>query len=246
MTPAAVQAKLKKLKRQARREWRRRATAIRAALARDPVAHRARAVALTALKLIVIVALPFVLLVRTSVYYYLHVGLAPWTALFAGALFALLLVAGYATWLSRRFTGRARFIAMVKWVALPLVVGWCVYALLFFKSGNAKTDSVRAYFTTVHPILRVGLSTVILFDRRLVVTDFARQREDYTRMGLPVYDRTLHYVQRDGWVHAVDLRTQGQGEIKNRAVQLYFWIMGFETLRHVGTADHLHVELPLR
>jgi hypothetical protein len=29
-------------------------------------------------------------------------------------------------------------------------------------------------------------------------------------------------------------------------VQLYFWSMGFSTLRHVGTADHLHVELPLR
>jgi len=26
-------------------------------------------------------------------------------------------------------------------------------------------------------------------------------------------------------------------------VQLYFWSMGFDTKRHVGTADHLHVEL---
>jgi hypothetical protein len=29
-------------------------------------------------------------------------------------------------------------------------------------------------------------------------------------------------------------------------VQAYFWVMGFDTVRHVGTADHLHVELPLR
>jgi len=28
-------------------------------------------------------------------------------------------------------------------------------------------------------------------------------------------------------------------------MQLYFHLMGFRTLRHVGTADHLHVELPL-
>jgi len=27
---------------------------------------------------------------------------------------------------------------------------------------------------------------------------------------------------------------------------VYFWSMGFATLRHVGTGDHLHVELPLR
>jgi hypothetical protein len=26
-------------------------------------------------------------------------------------------------------------------------------------------------------------------------------------------------------------------------VQFYFWLMGFDTRRHVGTADHLHVEL---
>jgi hypothetical protein len=41
----------------------------------------------------------------------------------------------------------------------------------------------------------------------------------------------------------VDLRTAGQGAVKNRLVQLYFWMMGFRTLRHVGTADHLHVQL---
>jgi len=33
--------------------------------------------------------------------------------------------------------------------------------------------------------------------------------------------------------------------VKNRLVQLYFWCLGFGTLRHVGTADHLHVELPV-
>jgi hypothetical protein len=64
-------------------------------------------------------------------------------------------------------------------------------------------------------------------------------------MGLPVNDGTLHYRQRDGWAHAVDLRTNGRGEVVNRLVELYFRVMGFRTLRHVGTADHLHVELPL-
>src|SRR5207237_9745321 len=109
-----------------------------------------------------------------------------------------------------------------------------------------KSSDVRGYYTTVHPILRVALSTVILFDPDLVITDTRRTAADYPRMGLPVNDRTYHYQQADGWVHAVDLRTHGRGAIKNRLVQLYFWSMGFSTLRHVGTADHLHVQLMLR
>ncbi|HMC55073.1 MAG TPA: hypothetical protein VKH19_07895, partial [Gemmatimonadaceae bacterium] len=86
-------------------------------------------------------------------------------------------------------------------------------------------------------------STVILFDDDLVITDARRVAADYPRMGLPVNDRTMHYGQSDGWVHAVDLRTRGHNEIANRLVQFYFWSMGFSTLRHVGTADHLHVQL---
>jgi len=58
-----------------------------------------------------------------------------------------------------------------------------------------------------------------------------------------VNGRSKHYEQPDGWVHAVDLRTKSNGEIRNRAVQLYFEVMGFSTLRHVGTADHLHVQM---
>jgi hypothetical protein len=47
-------------------------------------------------------------------------------------------------------------------------------------------------------------------------------------------------------VHAVDLRTIGRAEWKNVLLNWYFRSMGFRTLRHVGTADHLHVSLPTR
>jgi hypothetical protein len=33
--------------------------------------------------------------------------------------------------------------------------------------------------------------------------------------------------------------------LRNGLVRLYFEALGFRTLRHVGTADHLHVALPL-
>ena len=245
MTTAAVEAKLAKLKREARREWRRRAAAIRSTLSRDNLSSLAREVALTVVKVGAIVALPFVTLVRASVYFYLYF-VPTWAALALGVLLTLVVVAAYAAWVSRRFTGRARFLTMTKWVALPLVLGWCTYTLLFLASVNSKADNVRSYYVTVHPILRVALSTVILADRGVMVTDLGRLPEDYGRMRLHPNDRSLHFRQRDGWVHAVDLRTRGRGELKNLAVQAYFWIMGFDTLRHVGTADHLHVELPLR
>ena len=44
-------------------------------------------------------------------------------------------------------------------------------------------------------------------------------------------------------VHAVDLRTKGKSELRNKLVSWYFRMMGFNTLRHVGTADHLHVSI---
>jgi hypothetical protein len=64
-------------------------------------------------------------------------------------------------------------------------------------------------------------------------------------MGLPARIESMHYEQSDGYVHAMDLRTKGREDWRNAAVELYFRAAGFETLRHVGTADHLHVALPL-
>jgi hypothetical protein len=62
---------------------------------------------------------------------------------------------------------------------------------------------------------------------------------------LPVFEASLHFRQRDGYVHAMDLRTIGRGAVRNWTTAVYFRVLGFRTLRHVGTADHLHVSLPL-
>jgi hypothetical protein len=64
-------------------------------------------------------------------------------------------------------------------------------------------------------------------------------------MGLPEPEWSLHYRQEDGWVHAFDLRTNGRSGIRNWFTGTYFRALGFRVLRHVGTADHLHVSLPL-
>ncbi len=65
-------------------------------------------------------------------------------------------------------------------------------------------------------------------------------------MGLPLYEGTLHFKQADGYAHAVDLRTLGHSAVRNFLMRGYCGVMGFRTLRHVGTADHLHVSLPIR
>ena len=67
--------------------------------------------------------------------------------------------------------------------------------------------------------------------------------EDYRKMGLPTKGHSLHYHKSNGYAHAVDLRTNNHSEIRNFALKMYFKLMGFNTLRHVGTGDHLHISL---
>lgn len=189
--------------------------------------------------------LPFVVFVKGAVFLYGHEHYPTALALAGGAACTLVVVAVYAAWLWRRVTGRVPVVPVVRRVALPLVVAYAAYALLYLSSAHAKSAAVRSYYASLHPVLRLALSTAVLADRDLVITDLARRPEDYAAMRLAANDGSLHYVQRDGWAHAADLRTAGRSELVSRLLQLYFWSMGFATLRHVGTADHLHVELPL-
>jgi hypothetical protein len=240
--------RLAKLRREAEREWKRRAKerkrVKRGAPARPPDwRHVAIALLQGLLRLLAIVALPFVVLVRSAVFFYINGRVPAWLAILTAALLTMGVVTAYASWLSHQVTGRRRVLQLAKWVALPLVVFYCGYALLYVSRVNAKAEPVRAYYTSVHPLLRLALSTWILVDKDIVVTDTRRAREDYPKMKLPVNESSLHYRQGDGWVHAVDLRTSGRGWLRSRLVEVYFWAMGFGTLRHVGTADHLHVDL---
>jgi hypothetical protein len=243
-----IAVKLDRLKREARKEWKRK---WRATAKKTPAEWRGLAgdIALGILKVALIIVLPFAVLVRGSVFIYEHGRTPVWVALLTAAFLTGGVITAYAVWLARKLTkrggrgGRALIVPLAKWVALPIVLFYCSYSLLYLASVNAKSPPVRAYYRSVHPLLRLALSTLILADRDMIVTDIGRLPEDYTKMGLPANTRTRHYKQPDGWIHAVDLRTSGRGVIKNRGAQFYFWLMGFDTRRHVGTADHLHVEL---
>lgn len=247
-----IAVKLERLKREARREWKRKwRQKLKQATPATPAEWRALAgvVAIALLKIALIIALPFAVLVRGSVFIYEHGTRSVWLAVLTAAILTGGVITAYAVWIARRFTrrggrgGRALVMPLAKWVAAPLVVFYCGYSLLYVASVNAKSGPVRAYYGSVHPLLRLALSTAILADRDILITDTGRLPDDYRRMGLKTNKGSRHYRQADGWIHAVDLRTTGRGAIKNRGVQFYFWLMGFDTRRHVGTADHLHVEL---
>ena len=190
-----------------------------------------------------LVVLPFVVLIGGAVWLYRVQAIPTWLALAVSAILAAGLLTAYASWTYQRLMGEARPRLIFTRFALPLIVFYCGYTLLYLSSVNTKTEDVRQYYTTVHPLLRVALSTAVLFDRDIVVTDTRRELDDYARMGLAPLDNSLHFPQRSGYVHAVDLRTVGRPAWKNRTITAYFRLLGFRTLRHVGSADHLHVSL---
>ena len=127
--------------------------------------------------------------------------------------------------------------------AILLVGGFLVYALFFISGQNAKTTEVRGEYVTVHPLLRTAVGTILVFNPDAIITDMSRVPADYQDMGLSTKARSLHYPQSDGYVHAIDFRTKGNSEWRNTALKWTFQALGFRTLRHVGSADHLHVSL---
>lgn len=188
--------------------------------------------------------LPFVILIRSSISAYQTFGFSTWPALLFGSLctIAVLLIYGLIIWYKRE--GSRRALKLIWRSSTVIVSAFLLYSLLYISSLNTKSETVREYYTSLHPIIRVAVTTATLFDNDLVMTDNVRTREDYREMGLSPLNISLHYLQPSGYVHAVDLRTIGRSAWKNWLLQGYFELMGFDTLRHVGTADHLHVALP--
>ena len=242
---AEVQRRLRALKKEVLRQARRarKVGARRLQKAHDRAAVLFGRFAFAAARIFLIVTAPFLVLIRGAVWLYRAHGLATWMALLLSGAATLVLLSLYGVVISRRLDRPARWGWIAKWVAAPLVVCYCGFALLHLARENAKDDAIHSVYAATHPLLRLAVSTLILADRNAVITDLARTPDDYRRMGLPLNRRSLHYPQADGWVHAVDLRTTSG--LRSLLVEWYFRAMGFDTLRHTGTHDHLHVSLPL-
>ena len=192
---------------------------------------------------VILAIVPFFLLIRGGVFAYQQWGLGPWPSLAVSAAATAFLLVLYAWALGRRLgAGKG-----LKWLmtrgAAALAVAYVAYSGVYVGSANVKSDEVRAEYAALHPLLRLAASAVILADAGAVITDASRTPDFYRRMGLSPNESSLHFRQDDGFVHALDLRTVGRPEWRNRAVELTFRALGFNTLRHVGTADHLHVSV---
>ena len=204
---------------------------------------------LNILKLILLILLPFIVLIRGAVFFHNSYGFMPWMCIFFGIIFSAALVFIYITYLHSKFTGEIGGPDILKktyLIALILVLVYCIPALMFISAGNTKTTEVKKEFRSLHPILRLSISTLLFVEKDLLLTDASRKPEDYKKMGLKTNERSLHYKQDDGYVYAVDIRTKGHSRFRNWLVGAYFKLSGFETLRHVGTADHLHVSVKKR
>ena len=198
-----------------------------------------------ALKWTAALSLPFFVLVRGSMYAYQSMGWGTWSSIGLGVFGTMVVFSAYATWMWRRITGEGRLPRTAQRMVIAVVAGYSMYGLLYLSSANAKTPELTDYYTSLHPLMRIAASTYLLFDREAVVTDLARTAEDYLQMGLPINEASLHFKLQDRYVHAMDLRTLGRSPLRNRVTAAYFRFMGFRSLHHVGTADHLHVSLPL-
>ena len=191
-----------------------------------------------------LIILPFFLLIRISVYLKLAYGFTGWVSLGGGIMATIMLLMIYVMLLFRNVFNKKLLLKYSLIGISSTVLGFCLFSLFYLSAVNAKSMEVRELYRSMHPVLRVATTTVTLADNALVITDIGRESTDYARMGLPVNPVSMHYKQSTGYVHAVDLRTHDRGYIRNWILKNSFEVMGFKTLRHTGTADHLHVELP--
>jgi len=195
------------------------------------------------LGLALLLIFPFIVLIKSAVFSY-SFGLSTFSSLAIGSVATFVVLLVYLLVIDR--VTRRKFILSIKAkliVASLVVVMFNGYALFVLSDQNVKNKSIANEYQDLHPILRIGIRTWSLFDPSLVITDMSRSLKDYKKMRVRAYKRSLHFTQKDGFVHAVDLRTKRRSKFSNWMTQTMFKMMGFGTLRHVGSADHLHVEL---
>lgn len=195
---------------------------------------------------IFILLMPFYLLIGLSLFLYksyginIHLGVIISTICVSGIL-TFYLSYLYYKFFPQKFGWSSFKIKMV--VSLLVVAIYGGSGLIYLSPLHFKSSSISATYQSLHPGIRLAVSTLVWLDSDLVITDTSRTPDDYLKMGLTPRESSLHFEQSDGYVHALDIRTNDRWEIRNWLIQGYFEALGLETLRHTGTADHLHVSL---
>ena len=199
------------------------------------------------IKLILIFTLPFIVLVRGSVYIHENYNPGARLSIIAGVAITAIILFIYIVILHNKVSGKVSGSKSIKSkavISLLLVVGFAIHSLYFISGSNFKNPALKLEIRSLNPILRLAVGTLVIIDKEAVITDANRVPEDYRKMGLKTNKSSLHFEQEDGYAYAIDLRVKGKSELRNTLTKWYFEWMGFNTLRHGGTADHLHVSLP--
>lgn len=197
-------------------------------------------------KLIMLLVFPFILLIRGAIFLHESYAVSPWMSILGGVCFSAVLLFVYFSFFYGKLTGTLGGFDAIKrrmTIAVLLMLLYSLQGILFLSPSNLKSPALKKEMSEVHPILRLSVSTLSFLDKGLIITDAQRVPEDYRKMGLKQKSHSLHYKQEDGYAHALDLRTNNRSEIRNSLMKWYFKLMGLNTLRHVGTADHLHISM---
>src|SRR3989441_11518288 len=135
-----VAVRLANLKREAQKEWKRKwRQKLRQATPANSAEWRALGadVGVALLKIVLIIALPFAVLVRGSVFIYEHGTRSVWLAVLTAGILTGGVVTAYAVWIARKFTrrggrgGRGLVVPPAQRGGLPLVLFFFTYSLLY-------------------------------------------------------------------------------------------------------------------
>lgn len=198
------------------------------------------------IRLILLLVFPFFIFIKSAIHVHTNYEVAPIISI----LFAVLILACtlflYVTVMYKlifKKMGSAGLLKHKLIFTLLVVIGFAFHLLFFISNSNLKNKELQNEYTQLHPILRLATSLLVKIDKNIVVTDAARKLKDYESMGISPNQRSLHMLQKDSYAYALDLRTRNRTEFQILLMQMYYKLLGFKVIRHVGTADHLHISL---
>ena len=110
----------------------------------------------TLVTLVVVVALPFFLLVRVSLYLNVDQQMNVWLAVAAGVGAATLALLLYSALLRRKFMGTFGVTGRMSKMLLALVIVYSGYSLIYLSGTNVKSEEVKSTYLSLHPALRIS------------------------------------------------------------------------------------------
>jgi hypothetical protein len=111
---------------------------------------------------IVALLLPFWVLILGSTIAAETLDIGPWMSLLVAAVATSSLIAIY-FWVATRRLGQ-RPGRWIPRLSVAVVLAYCVYGLVFISPKHLKDPEIAETYTSLHPVIRLSLSTLVLVD----------------------------------------------------------------------------------